>query len=55
MSNVPNTRPVIIMLVSNPSFIERHDLLAQSEWNKHETTVLISFKTDRSFLTNFYA
>jgi len=37
------------MLVSNPSFIERHYLLAQSEWNKHETTVLISFKTDRSF------
>jgi hypothetical protein len=49
MSNVQNTRPVTIMLVSKPSFIERHYLLAQSEWNKHETAVLTSFKTDRPF------
>jgi hypothetical protein len=46
---VPNTRPVIVMFVSNPSFIERHDLFTKSAWNKHETTILIYFKTDRLF------
>ena len=35
MSYMPYTPTVIVMIVSNPSFIEWHYFLAKSTWNEH--------------------